>query len=94
MTYTRSGACGRNAATSIENSRRVERVEVLGEGLPAPLDALVQRGAGDVLDAFHDLDQPLLPPGRTGAKPTPQLPMTTVVTPWLADGSSTGSHVA
>ena len=39
----------------------VERVEVLGEGLPAPLDALVQRGAGDVLDAFHHLDQALLP---------------------------------
>ncbi|CNK44319.1 Uncharacterised protein [Mycobacterium tuberculosis] len=27
-------------------------------------------------------------PGRTGAKPTPQLPVTTVVTPWPLDGSS------
>ena len=27
-------------------------------------------------------------PGRTGAKPTPQLPATTVVTPWPLDGSS------
>ncbi len=35
----------------------VERVEVLGERLPLPLDALVQRGAGDVLHAFHQLDE-------------------------------------
>jgi hypothetical protein len=27
---------------------------------PLPLDALGQRGAGDVLDALHDLDEPLL----------------------------------
>ena len=33
-------------------------------------------------------------PGRTGAKPTPQLPATTVVTPWPDDGSSSASHVA
>ncbi|SHU83499.1 Uncharacterised protein [Mycobacteroides abscessus subsp. abscessus] len=32
-------------------------------------------------------------PGRTGAKPTPQLPATTVVTPWLLDGSSTLSQL-
>ncbi len=32
-------------------------------------------------------------PGRTGAKPTPQLPVTTVVTPWSAEGESTSSHV-
>ena len=38
----------------------VERIEVLREGLPLPLDSLVQRGAGDVLDAFHQLDEPRL----------------------------------
>ena len=32
-------------------------------------------------------------PGRTGAKPTPQLPITSVVTPLDADGSSASSHV-
>ncbi len=32
-------------------------------------------------------------PGRTGAKPTPQLPMTTVVTPCQQDGVSSGSQV-
>jgi hypothetical protein len=31
--------------------------------------------------------------GRTGAKPTPQFPMTTVVTPCHEDGVSSGSHV-
>src|SRR6516225_4822168 len=32
-------------------------------------------------------------PGRTGAKPTPQLPITTVVTPCQHVGVSSGSHV-
>ena len=31
--------------------------------------------------------------GCTGAKPTPQLPITTVVTPCQPDGVSSGSHV-
>ena len=33
-------------------------------------------------------------PGRTGAKPTPQLPMTSVVTPCQHEGVSSGSQVA
>jgi hypothetical protein len=32
-------------------------------------------------------------PGRTGAKPTPQLPITSVVTPCHEDGVSSGSQV-
>ena len=32
-------------------------------------------------------------PGRTGAKPTPQLPITTVVTPCQLDGVISGSQV-
>ncbi len=32
--------------------------------------------------------------GAAGANPTPQLPMTSVVTPCHDDGASTGSHVA
>ena len=35
-----------------------DRVEVLGEALPVPLQALVQRRAGDVLDTFHQRDEP------------------------------------
>ena len=38
----------------------VQRIEVLGERLPGPVHALAQRGAGDVFDAFHQSDEPLL----------------------------------
>ena len=34
-------------------------IEVLGVGLPAPGDALGERGARDVLDALHQFDEPL-----------------------------------
>ena len=34
------------------------------------------------------------PPCRTGAKPTPQLPITTVVTPWWMLGEKVSSQVA
>ena len=37
----------------------IEVVEVLGERLPLPRETLVQGGTGNVLDAFHELDQPL-----------------------------------
>ena len=43
-----------------------DHVEVLGERLPAPRDALVERRAGDVLDAFHQLDQVRLGAGTDG----------------------------
>ena len=38
----------------------VEVVEVLGERLPLPREALVEGDAGDVLDALHQLDQPVV----------------------------------
>ena len=38
----------------------LDGVEVLGERLPAPLDALAQRRAGDVLDTLHQPDEPLV----------------------------------
>ncbi len=38
-------------------AHRVERVEILREGLPVELHALAQHRAGDVLDAFHQVDQ-------------------------------------
>jgi hypothetical protein len=43
---------------------RLERIEVFGEALPRPLHAFGERGAGDVLDAFHQPDQPLPAVGR------------------------------
>ena len=72
----------------------LERVEVLGERLPVPREALGQRGAGDVLDAFEQADQPVVAVGaRPGANPTPQLPIAIVVTPWSDDGATIGSQV-
>ena len=50
----------------IEDPRApLQIVEVLGEGLPAPLDSVGERRAGDVLDALHELDQPVAPVGRS-----------------------------
>src|SRR4029079_7099298 len=46
----------------------VEHVEVLGERLPTPADALVQRGPGDVLDALHERDQPFVPVRADGCE--------------------------
>ena len=47
----------------------LEDVEVLREGLPAPGDPFVEGGAGDVLDALHQLDEPLLRPGAHRREP-------------------------
>ena len=35
----------------------LDRVEVLAEALPGPVDALVEHGARDVLDPFHERDE-------------------------------------
>ena len=51
----------RHLRADVEHLRRaVDRVEVLGEVLPLPLDALGERGAGDVFDAFHQADEPVV----------------------------------
>src|SRR6202034_2026443 len=43
----------------VEYTRRpLHLVEVLAEGLPVPVHALGERGAGNVLDALHQLNQP------------------------------------
>ena len=36
---------------------RGQRVEIVGEGFPVELHALAENGAGNVLDAFHQVDQ-------------------------------------
>ena len=57
------------------------------EGLPRPRQAVDHDDAGDVLDAGHHVDQRRRGPRRgTGANPTPQLPITAVVTPCAEDG--------
>jgi hypothetical protein len=56
--------------TDVEGERHgVEVVEVLGEALPPPADAGVQRRARDVLDALHEADEPLVPVGGDGSEP-------------------------
>ncbi len=47
----------------------VDRVEILGHGLPVPRDRLAQRSAGDAFDALHEADQPIVPVGRGGREP-------------------------
>ena len=85
----------RDLRGDVEGARElVEHVEVLADGLPVPADGLAQRRAGDAFDAFHEADEPVVAVGRGGANPTPQLPITTVVTPCQIDGVSSGSHVA
>src|ERR1700741_4964567 len=63
------GAVGDLAAHIDRVLLHADRVQVLGIGLPAPGDALGQRGAGDVLDTLHQLDQPLLPSRPDRGKP-------------------------
>ena len=54
----------RHLGGDVDGPRRlVERVEVLREALPVPVDALVERGAGDVLHALHQLDEEALGAG-------------------------------
>ena len=43
--------------SDVHRVRGIDVVEVFGEGLPAPRDAVVQRRAGYVLDALHQFDQ-------------------------------------
>ena len=53
----------------------LQRVEVLGEGLPLPLDPLGERRAGDVLDALHEADEPVVAVGlRPGRSPRRSCP--------------------
>ena len=49
----------------------LQGVEVFGEGLPLPVDALGQGGAGNVLDPFHELDQEVLATGADGGEADP-----------------------
>ena len=94
MTKTRTAACGSRAQMSMSRGRRSSASRYCGKDLPLPSQAFVHHGAGDVFDAFHQLDQPLRSAGLQGAKPTPQLPITAVVTPCQDDGAMWLSHTA
>ena len=66
ITNARTAPCGICAATSMRAGDAVERVEVLADRLPVPLDGLAQRRAGNALDAFHQADQPVVAVGGGG----------------------------
>ena len=51
----------RHMGAHVDRTRQFfERIEIFGEGLPVPAHAFGQRGAGDVLDPFHQADQPFV----------------------------------
>ena len=51
----------------------VQRVEIFGEGLPLPLDPLGQGSARNVLDPFHEADEPLVAIGLGGGESHPAI---------------------
>jgi len=73
----------------------LEGVEIFGEPLPLPVNALGQGGSpGMSSTPSISSMRKLWSWGRTGAKPTPQLPMMAVVTPCQLEGARSGSQVA
>ena len=62
----------RDLRADIDGARHaVERVEIFGEALPIPFEALGERAAGDVLDRLHEVDEAgaVLAPDRREADP-------------------------
>jgi hypothetical protein len=70
----------------------LDGVEALREGRPLPADPLGHRRAGDVLDPSMISISHSWRSAAAGAKPTPQLPVTTVVTPCQELGVTQESH--
>ena len=59
----------------------IDRVQVLGEGLPGPVDPCGHRRPGDVLGPLEVADDEVRCSDEGRARVNPQWPMTTVVTP-------------
>jgi hypothetical protein len=73
---------------------RADRIQELREGLPVPRQALGEDDAGMSSTPSMSFTRSPWSSGRHGAKPTPQFPITTVVTPCHDDGARRSSHVA
>jgi hypothetical protein len=59
--HERAERAVRHLRGDVEHARHPrERIQVLRKRFPAPVDPLVERGAGDVLDALHQLDEEAL----------------------------------
>ena len=68
--HVRAHRAVRYLRADVEEPRRlIEEVEVLGEALPSPPHALLERGAGDVFDALHQFDEPLAFAGSHRCEP-------------------------
>ena len=59
----------RDMGCDIDGARHsFQLVEIFGKRLPVPTHPFGQRGAGNILDAFHKIDQPLVPVGPRRGK--------------------------
>ena len=59
----------RNVARDVDGAGQLfERVHIFGEGFPVPRHAFGERCAGDVLDPFHQADQPFVAVGLGGGE--------------------------
>ena len=59
----------RNVGADVDRARQpLQRVEVFGEGFPVPLHPFGQGRAGNILNPFHQADQPFVPVRRGRSK--------------------------
>ena len=94
MTNVRRAACGTWAATSTARGMAASWSRYSGNDSQPQVSPSVSAVPGmSSTPSSRPISQSCRS-GRAGAKPTPQLPMATVVTPWTDDGASSGSHVA
>ena len=95
ITAKRNAACGTWAAMSIVYERAARKSRYSGNvdhsphGTPSCSAVPGMSSTPSIKSTSTSW-----PPGGHGAKPTPQLPITRVVTPLLNEGSSSSSHVA
>ena len=94
ITQTRSAPCGTCAPTSIASGVRASASRYSGkvshcQRMPSESAAPGMSSTPSISPISQSRSC-----GRTGAKPTPQLPITTVVTPCHDEGVSQGSQVA
>ena len=94
MTKTRSGACGTCVAKSMSQRFCASASRYSGKlsqfhGTPSriTISGMSSTPSMTLISVSRSSD-------RQGAKPTPQLPITTVVTPWPEEGEKRSSQVA
>ena len=93
ITYARSAPCGTCTATS--SARGMRSSASMYSGTDCQSHGMASRRLAPGMPSTPSIS-PMSQSwrsGAAGAKPTPQLPITTVVTPCHSDGVSSGSHV-